>query len=920
MLAAYLVFGASAQYFVYRSEQDAWQGRLNEAAANAAAAVTLSLRRSLDALTALDILGLDELTAEPDAMIAFLERYPTVDELIYIDSNGHILLDRARDRPLLADPFTLRQSRWYLSAAEGESFTSDVQFAADGTPYLVMAIPSTAGGVLAARLRMDVFWQVVDEARVGETGHVYVVTEDGQIIAHRDRALVISRRSIAERAPFLNQVAASGGRWFGEYHDIAGRQVAGAAVRVPETDWIVVAEASQHETHTFSRLGLILLVVVLGTYAALVAWGTHRLMSRWVVEPIEALHQGVLRIAAGDWSHRVPVERLDEVGYVATSFNLMAARLDRQRRLVQRYSEQLTLLHEIALKLTATLDLQAVVQTILEACFQLLPELLDVHVFLYREGQLQFASSLWADGRRDVLVQEPRPDGVTYFAAQSGEPVLVQDMSKDPRFQQPEWHGALAAIPLKAGSEVVGVMNVAYDEPHHFTEVELRTLQLFASQAAIAIRNAGLYDDLQQELSRRVQAEEALRRLNEELERRVEQRTMELAATAQQLQAEVELHRQTEAELRSITAMLRGLMENLSSGILFEDERHRVRYVNVAFSRMFNLPDPAEALIDEDGTSMIDRISDLFVEPDVFKADVERLVRLRQPAFGQELALKDGRTVERDYVPIEGQRGQVHHLWHYRDITEFKRIENALRQQAAELAAQNRELDAYAHTVAHDIRNPLALVVGYAEALERDWDRLSSDAALDALRAIARAGQKMSNIVDELLLLAEVRGRSVQMARLDMGAIVRETLHRLRFMIEEAGAEISVPDDAEWPAAYGYAPWVEEVWSNYISNAIKYGGRPPRVWLGACTEPDGQIRFWVRDNGPGLSAEDQARLFAPFTRLQQAHTAEGHGLGLSIVHRIVQKLGGRVGVDSEPGHGATFYFTLPSTPRSDSTS
>ncbi len=104
---------------------------------------------------------------------------------------------------------------------------------------------------------------------------------------------------------------------------------------------------------------------------------------------------------------------------------------------------------------------------------------------------------------------------------------------------------------------------------------------------------------------------------------------------------------------------------------------------------------------------------------------------------------------------------------------------------------------------------------------------------------------------------------------------------------------------------------MEEVWFNYISNAIKYGGQPPRVELGADFPPDapGMVRFWVRDNGPGLTPEEQSRLFTPFTQVR--HTGRGHGLGLSIVKRIVEKLGGQVSVESQPGQGSTFFFTLP---------
>jgi signal transduction histidine kinase len=143
-----------------------------------------------------------------------------------------------------------------------------------------------------------------------------------------------------------------------------------------------------------------------------------------------------------------------------------------------------------------------------------------------------------------------------------------------------------------------------------------------------------------------------------------------------------------------------------------------------------------------------------------------------------------------------------------------------------------------------------------------------------------------------------------------MASIVAEVEQRLADLIDEYQAEVLVP--ASWPVALGHAAWVEEIWVNYMSNALQYGDRPPRVELGADKAiVEGRIRFWIRDNGPGLTPEDQARLFKPFPQLSRARL--GHGLGLAIVRRIVEKLGGQVGVESDgvPGHGCLFSFSLP---------
>ena len=129
---------------------------------------------------------------------------------------------------------------------------------------------------------------------------------------------------------------------------------------------------------------------------------------------------------------------------------------------------------------------------------------------------------------------------------------------------------------------------------------------------------------------------------------------------------------------------------------------------------------------------------------------------------------------------------------------------------------------------------------------------------------------------------------------------------RLARVLDETEATVSGPD--AWPVVRGYGPWVEAIWANYLSNAARYGGRAPRLVLGSEVQGD-TARFWVQDEGPGLSEAERARLFVPFTRL--ADGGDGHGLGLSIVRRIADRLGGDCGVESALGEGSRFWFSLP---------
>lgn len=242
------------------------------------------------------------------------------------------------------------------------------------------------------------------------------------------------------------------------------------------------------------------------------------------------------------------------------------------------------------------------------------------------------------------------------------------------------------------------------------------------------------------------------------------------------------------------------------------------------------------------------------------------------------------------------------------DITERKAAEESLREYTEELEESNSELDAFAHTVAHDLKSPLSVVVGWSQLLEEKHDTMRQELMAEAVRIISETSIKMDKIIKELLLLASVRRReNIERTPLDMAAVVCEALMRHRDEIELQQAKVVAP--VEWPVAVGYAPWIEEVWSNYISNALKYGGTPPQLEIGVDSTPT-HVRYWLCDNGDGLTEAEQQQLFTEFSRVHTG-TVAGSGLGLSIVRRIVERLGGDAGVESWPGHGSRFYFTLP---------
>jgi signal transduction histidine kinase len=289
----------------------------------------------------------------------------------------------------------------------------------------------------------------------------------------------------------------------------------------------------------------------------------------------------------------------------------------------------------------------------------------------------------------------------------------------------------------------------------------------------------------------------------------------------------------------------------------------------------------------------------------VFNEEADRRIKNLEAIHQVETARKETEIYQLKNVALQ------------QEIHERRQVEEALRitnQQLQESIVEGEQLiadlNAFDYMVAHDLKTPLTNLILSSEIL---WDKVSGTVDPDItsfLDIIRQMATKMNLIITELLVLASVRQQQIIPEALDMAMIVEQAETRVKHMIAETNAEIIKP--STWPNALGYAQWVEEVWANYINNAIKYGGTPPRIELGAEQQSDGSVRYWVHDNGDGLSQEAIAQLFTAFTRLDKVR-ATGHGLGLSIVKRIVEKLNGTVDIQSEgaPGRGSIFSFTLP---------
>jgi signal transduction histidine kinase len=256
-----------------------------------------------------------------------------------------------------------------------------------------------------------------------------------------------------------------------------------------------------------------------------------------------------------------------------------------------------------------------------------------------------------------------------------------------------------------------------------------------------------------------------------------------------------------------------------------------------------------------------------------------------------------------------------------RDVTERKLVETRVRrmneelerrvqERTAKLREALRELDTFSYSVAHDLRGPLRAMTGFSEALLQDYAGKLDPEGTDFLVRIANAGKHMDNLITDILDYSRLSREDVPLGPVDLGGVAERVLRTLSKEIVERRAKVAVTTPL--PPVVGHAAMMEQVLSNLVSNGIKFSrsGVDPEVTITAETR-DGAVRIWVEDNGIGIPAEYRDRIFGLFQRLNSVEAFPGTGVGLAIVRRAMERMGGLSGFESTPGQGSRFWVEIP---------
>ena len=568
---------------------------------------------------------------------------------------------------------------------------------------------------------------------------------------------------------------------------------------------------------------------------------------------------------------------------------------------IRRYAERLAVVNRLDHIISSNLNVDVVFDAFLGELARLF-ELDRTSIVLLDEtgeqwqiarqwtrGTPQFAVDVWRPVRGSImewLVTHRKP----FVENEIGE---NGDWPENAALRREGIHSRML-VPLVQNDRVIGVLTQASSRPGCYAAEDLEALSLIADQLTIAIQNARLYQQVQRH---------AL-----ELEDRVAQRTAELAASEDMLRSFFES-----------PGALRGIVDLVDGDMRF------VR-VNAASARYWG----------HDALS-------IHGQPALALGTAPAIVQQWTDAMAASLQEAEPITFETHHGPDDDAgawfsvtvshvgrvpSGCERFVYAMTDITYRRHLEDALRrsyaelekrveERTAELMRSNEELERFAYIASHDLQEPLRMVASYTQLLERRYKgRLDADAD-DFISYAVEGASRMQKMISDLLAFSRVTTRGSDFAPTDCNAVLAEVLANLQFVIAEADATVT---HDKLPTVDGDATQLRQLFQNLVANAVKFRGEAaPRVHISARLVDESSVEtpsapewlFSVSDNGIGIDAQYVDRVFVIFQRLHTRSEYPGTGIGLAIAKRIVERHGGHIWVESTPGAGATFLFTLP---------
>ncbi|HEY6367273.1 MAG TPA: GAF domain-containing protein [Candidatus Binatia bacterium] len=878
---------------------------------------------------------------------------PAITEAAAIDGDGVPRIHVSRFRTILPNEESdYSKAPAFLQARQGATFFGPVYFVRGSEPYLTMAVPierfpGSVVGVLQAEVNLSYIWEVVREIQVGKAGYAYIVARSGDIIAHPNISLVLQRHKADHLEQVKTALRPAPGIQRPESvvtHGLNGEKVLSSYGYLPNLDWAVIVERPLAEAYEplYASLRRTYSLLIIGLGIALLA---TVYVARRVVRPLEALRRGVEKIGEGDLSYHLEIQTGDDIEVLAEQFNKMVGEIKNSYQVledkVQQRTRELAALFDVAATATQSLDLNPILQEVAEKITDIFG-LDSTRIYLLDQEQRELRVRAAAGYNPQGFIQRivGLGQGIVGKAAEIGEPMIFEDVQKDPRYAELSESKAskgtgykfFAAIPIKAKGKALGAIACNGRLARRLTEQEIRLMSSMADQISPAIDNINLFEELREKTA-------ALEKTNHELLESLEQQT----EIAEVLRVMASSPADLKAVMDTILNNALRLCKAENGGIFtFDGEAFHVAITTPISpglqSYLQNTPirpgreTPLRLMgVKKEPVHSADVLRDpVFIPPEVYRLEGFRSA-LAVPMLKRNELIGGIVIHRREVRPFT--EPQIELLTTFANqaaiALENTHLFQELKGRTEELARYNEEIktanerlkeldrlkSSFVSNVSHELRTPLTAIESLADNLLDGVTGPLTTKQSNYMNGIKESTERLERLINDLLDLSVIEaGKSgLKPTSFSMASLLREVTDTLKPMAEEKQISLEIASTNGHSLAWADRDKVTQVLTNLIGNAVKFTPRLGKVTVSVSRLQDAWLQVSIADTGPGILPGEASKIFDEFYQMSRPgrEKSRGVGLGLAISKKLVEMHGGKIAVDSVVGRGSNFFFTLP---------